>query len=45
MLGGKAYDRPELREELNVARNQAGIPNHYNRKQPFSYSKRLYRLR
>ena len=45
MLGDKAYDSAELREELNVRGTEPVIPNRCNRKQPFSFSKRLYKLR
>jgi transposase len=45
MLGDKAYDSAELREELNVRGTKPVIPNRCNRKQPFSFSKRLYKLR
>ena len=45
MLGDKAYDSTELREELNERGTKPVIPNKSNRKQPFSFSKRLYKLR
>jgi transposase len=45
MLGDKAYDSTELREELNERGSKPIIPNKSNRKQPFSFSKRLYKLR
>ena len=45
MLGDKAYDSAELREELNERGTKPVIPNRSNRKQPFSFSKRLYKLR
>jgi len=45
MLGDKAYDSAELREELDERGTTAVIPNRCNRKQPFSFSKRLYKLR
>jgi len=45
MLGDKAYDSTELREELNKRGTKSIIPNKSNRKQPFSFSKRLYKLR
>ena len=45
MLGDKAYDSAELHEELNVRGTKPVIPNRCNRKQPFSFSKRLYKLR
>ena len=45
MLGDKAYDSAELREELDQCGTKPVIPNCCNRKQPFSFSKRLYKLR
>jgi transposase len=45
MLGDKAYDSAELREELNERGTKPVIPNRSNRKQPFRFSKRLYKLR
>ena len=45
MLGDKAYDSAELREELDERGTKPVIPNRCNRKQPFSCSKRLYKLR
>jgi transposase len=45
MLGDKAYDSAELREELGDHGTKPVIPNRCNRKQPFSFSKRLYKLR
>jgi IS5 family transposase len=45
MLGDKAYDSEELREELDQRGTKPVIPNRSNRKRPFSFSKRLYRLR
>jgi putative transposase len=45
MLGDKAYDSAELREELDQRGTKPVIPNRSNRKQPFSFSKRLYKLR
>ena len=45
MLGDKAYDSAELREELDERGTKPVIPNRSNRKQPFSFSKRLYKLR
>jgi len=45
MLGDKAYDSAELREDLDERGTTPVIPNRCNRKQPFSFSKRLYRLR
>jgi transposase len=45
MLGDKAYDSAELRQELDERGTKPIIPNRCNRKQPFSFSKRLYKLR
>ncbi len=45
MLGDKAYDSAELREELQERGTNAVIPNRSCRKQPFSFNKRLYKLR
>jgi transposase len=45
MLGDKAYDSAELREELDQCGTRPVIPNRSNRKQPFSFNKRLYKLR
>ena len=45
MLGDKAYDSAELREELDERGTKPVIPNRCNRKQPFSFNKRLYKLR
>ena len=45
MLGDKAYDSAELREQLDERGTKPVIPNRSNRKQPFSFSKRLYKLR
>ena len=45
LLGDKAYDSTELREELDERGTKPVIPNRSNRKQPFSFNKRLYRLR
>ena len=45
MLGDKAYDSAELREELDERGTKPVIPNRSNRKQPFSFSRRLYKLR
>ena len=43
MLGDKAYDSAELREELQERGTKAVIPNRSCRKQPFSFNKRLIR--
>jgi transposase len=45
MLGDKAYDSAELREELIENGTKPVIPNRTTRKQPFAFNKRLYRLR
>ena len=45
LLGDKAYDSTELREELHENGTTSVIPNRSNRKQPFSFSKRLYKMR
>jgi IS5 family transposase len=45
MLGNKVYDSAELRQELHELGTKPVIPNRCNRKQPFSFSKRLYKLR
>lgn len=45
MLGDKAYDSSELRDELQERGTKPVIPNRSNRKKPFSFSKRLYKLR
>ena len=45
MLGDKAYDSAELREELDEHATKSVIPNRSNRKRPFSFSARLYKLR
>jgi transposase len=45
LLGDKAYDSAELRERLDQRDTKPVIPNRCNRKQPFSFSKRLYKLR
>jgi IS5 family transposase len=39
MLGDKAYDSAELREELDERGTRSVIPNRSNRKQPFRFSK------
>jgi IS5 family transposase len=41
MLGDKAYDSAELREELDERGTRPVIPNRSNRKQPFRFSKAL----
>jgi transposase len=45
MLGDTAYDSAELRGELDEHGTKPVIPNRSNRKQPFSFNKRLYKLR
>ena len=45
MLGDKAYDSAELREELNARGTKPVIPNRCSTKQPFSFSRLLYKLR
>src|ERR1043165_1114744 len=45
LLGDKAYDSAELREELKQRGTKPVIPNRSNRKRPFRFSKRLYKLR
>jgi transposase len=43
MLGDKAYDSAELREDLHERGTKPVIPNRCNREQPFR--KRIYKLR
>jgi transposase len=45
MIGDKAYNSAELRTELDDRETKPVIPNRSNRKQPFSFLKRLYKLR
>jgi transposase len=45
MLGDAAYDSAELREQLDECGTKPVIPNRCNRKQPFIFNKRLYKLR
>jgi transposase len=45
MLGDAAYDSSELREQLLERGTKPVIPNRFNRKQPFTVNKRLYKLR
>ncbi len=45
MLGDKAYDSAELRDDLDERGTKSVIPNRSNRKQPFCFNKRLYKLR
>lgn len=45
LLGDMAYDGDDLREELDDRGTKPVIPNRCNRKNPFIFSKRLYKLR
>jgi len=45
LLGDKAYDSNELRDELEQRGTKPVIPNRSNRKRRFSFSKRLYKFR
>jgi transposase len=45
MLGDMAYDGDELREDLDESGTKPVIPNRSNRKQPFTFNKRRYKLR
>src|SRR5947207_10878549 len=45
MLGDTAYDSASLREELDDHGTKPVIPNRCNRKQPFTFNRRLYKLR
>ena len=45
MLGDKAYDSAELRQELDERGTTPVIPSRCSRTQPFNFSKRLYKLR
>jgi transposase len=45
ILADKAYDSAELRDQLDQRGTKPVIPNRCNRKQPFSFSKKLYKLR
>ena len=44
MLGNKTYDSAALREDLYERGTKSVIPNRCNRKQPFSFNKRIYLL-
>ena len=44
MLGDKAYDSAELHDELQQRATKPVIPNRSNRKQPFGFNRRLYKL-
>ena len=41
----RGYDSAELREQLDERGTKPVIPNRCNRKQPFTFNKRLYKLR
>ncbi|WGR73267.1 MULTISPECIES: IS5 family transposase [unclassified Bradyrhizobium] len=45
MLGDKAYDSAELREQLDERGTKPVIPNRSNRNQPYGFSKRSSLLR
>ena len=45
LLGDKAYDSGELRQHLQARGTKPVIPNRSNRKQPYRFSSRLYKLR
>jgi IS5 family transposase len=45
LVGDKAYDSAEFREELDERGTKPVIPNRCNGIQPFSFSKRIYKLR
>jgi len=45
MLGDAAYDSGELREQLDERGTKPVIPNRCNRKLPFTFNKRMYKLR
>jgi transposase len=45
MLGDKAYDSAELRDDLRARGTKPVIPNRSNRKQRFAFNKRLYKMR
>src|ERR1700746_3579654 len=45
LLGDKAYDSTEWRAALDERGTKPVFPNRSNRKQPFSFNKRLYKLR
>jgi transposase len=44
-IGDKAYDSAELREDMHECGTKPVIPNRSCRKQPFSFNKRLYKIR
>jgi transposase len=45
LLGDKAYDSAELRQWLDDRSTKPVIPNRSNRKQPFGFDKKAYKLR
>jgi transposase len=45
ILGDKAYDSAPLRQWLKDRGTRAVVPNKSNRKQPFSFDKKSYKLR
>jgi transposase len=45
LLGDKAYDSAELRQSLDDRGTKPVIPNRSNRKQPFRFDKKSYKLR
>ena len=45
LLGDKAYDSTELRQELAERGTTPVIPNRSCRKQPFSFNRRAYKWR
>jgi transposase len=45
LLGDKAYDSAELRDELEERGTTPVIPNRCSRIQPFAFNKNLYKLR
>ena len=45
IIDDKAYDSAELRAQLDERGTNPIIPNRCNRKQPFTFSRRLYKLR
>ena len=45
MLGDKAYDSAELRQWLHQRGTRPVVPNRSNRKQPFSFDRKAYKLR
>jgi transposase len=45
LLGDKAYDSAELREDLEERGTEPVIPNRSNRNQPFSFNKKAYKRR